>query len=187
MPGSVRNNQYSCPSQACQANQKAGGDKQSRAAVPRTKWSTSGGQRRGPGHRVQPKWTIVLYLQDHTAPDCGPSDTPQHPPTSHTYKSHIYLHQPSKPLIHSCSPSPGGSDLVVFFREEEKILCHKWMERLRYPHPPILQSAADCEADSACPAAKTLNVPQQSDWVPKAGLHFNIQCTNSLTFYSSLQ
>lgn len=122
MPGSVRNNQYSCPSQACQANQKAGGDKRSRAAVLRTKWSTSGGQRRGPGHRVQPKWTIVLYLQVHTAPNCGPSDTPQHPPTSHTYKSHVYLHQPSKPLNHSCSPSSGGWDLVVFFREEEKIL-----------------------------------------------------------------
>lgn len=42
MPGSVWNNQCSCPSQACQANQKTEEDKQSCAAVLRTEWSTSG-------------------------------------------------------------------------------------------------------------------------------------------------
>lgn len=40
---------------------------------------------------------------------------------------------------------------------------------------------------TACLAAKALNMPQQSDWVLKAGLRFNIQCANSLTFYLSPQ
>lgn len=134
------------------------------------------------------KSAIVLSqenLQDHTAPNCAPGDTP----TIHTYKSHIYLH-PAQPhfLIHPVpSPSPRRWDLVVFFEGGRKD-CHKWTEWLRRSHPPFLQSAADWARQThACLAAKALNMPQQSDWVLKAGLHFNIQCTNSLTFYSSLQ
>lgn len=59
------------------------------------------GQRGRSGHWAQPKWTIVLSqknLGDHTAPNCGLSDT-------HTYKSHIYLH-PTQPcfFIHFLFP-----------------------------------------------------------------------------------
>lgn len=38
---------------------------------------------------------------------------------------------------------------------------------------------------AACPGAKTVSMPWQSDWELKAGLRFNIQCSNSLAFYSS--
>lgn len=40
-------------------------------------------------------------------------------------------------------------------------------------------------ADPACPGAKTASMPWQSDWELKAGLRFNIQCSNSLAFYWS--
>lgn len=61
---------------------------------------------------------------------------------------------------------------------------HKWIERLRYPHPPFSPvSSRLCEADTACPAAKTLNMPQQSDCI----FNIHIQCSDSLTFYWSSQ
>lgn len=142
---------------------------------------------------MHPKWTIVHSQEKPSGSHCTRlwakrySSTPTH---------HPYLqitHLPSPPQIHtrtrtqhpsffilSLPPSPGR---YILQAGKEKALpaTNGWNGSGIPTHPFSRQ------ADSACPAAKTLNMPQQSDWVLKAAPHFNIQRTNSLTFYSSLQ
>lgn len=114
--------------------------------------------------RVHPKSAIVLCkknLKGHRAPSCGLSI-----PTNHT-------RIPSPSLCRSVRPGWGGKKRISL-----GIPTHLFSSQ---------QQTLSKARQTACLAAKALNMPQQSDWVLKAGLRFNIQCANSLTFYLSLQ
>lgn len=107
---------------------------------------------------------------------CKPSNTIVLPCNTYTYKSHFNLQTPPAAFYQSFVHPPFPGCWHSLWRKK----------RLSVSTPTLSAvSSALCAADTACPAAKTLNMPQQSDWVLKAGLHFNIQCTDSLTFHSS--
>lgn len=146
MPGSVWNNQFSCPSQACQANQKAGEDKQSCAAVLRTKWSTSGASEedRGTGCTLNgplcsPRKTFRITEHPIVGQVTLLHTHPQRIPTNRTFTftPTLFLHSFTASLSWwlrlGCILQGGRKDS----------LCYKWMEWLQCPHPLFLQSVAD--------------------------------------------
>lgn len=162
MPGSVWNNQFSCPSGTCQPNQKAREDKQSCAAVLWTKWSTSGASEKGWG--TGRTLNQLLYCCKKTF------RVTKHPIigwvtllcTIYPYLHIIHLHPFPTLFLY-----PFTLNYCLSDKEKTHPTTNDW---IGFGTPTYLFSSqwqTLGESDFACLAAKALNMPQQSDWVLK--------------------
>lgn len=153
MPGSVWNNQYSFPSQACQAYQKAGADKQLCAAVLRTERSTSGVSKEGRGHCLHPKWTIVLFQKNLsvTQRPCVCQETLFHPCPPPIPTNHPFTFNPNSFSLFCHSPWQQRFGCTI--QRRRKAFPRYKLEEWLWCPPPTLSPVSNgiCEVDSVLP------------------------------------